>query len=111
RSGPFVAVVHPDRDDDDHRRAQRALAEEAARNIERDEELPSEESIGGATSTGDWQISTMTGGEDLAQERTTQSAAQPDRGSEPTRLSSATAPTATSRSRSTRGGCAAWCAT
>src|SRR5215510_6865380 len=44
RSGPFIAVVHPDRDDDEHRRAQRALAEEAARNIERNEELPSEES-------------------------------------------------------------------
>jgi len=52
RSGPYLAVVRPDRDEDDHRRAQRALAEEAARNIERDEELPSEESIGGATSTG-----------------------------------------------------------
>src|SRR5215510_8730897 len=61
RSGPYLAVVHPDRDGDDHRRAQRALAEEAARNIERDEELPSEESLGGATSTGDWQIQTSTG--------------------------------------------------
>jgi CheY-like chemotaxis protein len=82
RSGPYLAVVHPDRDDDDHRRAQRALAEEAARNIERDEELPSEESIGGATSTGDWQMPTTTGVEDLEQERTTQIAAELDRGAE-----------------------------
>ncbi len=59
RAGPYLAVVHPDRDGDDHRRAQRALAEEAARNIERDEELPSEESAG--ASTGDWQLAISTG--------------------------------------------------
>jgi CheY-like chemotaxis protein len=86
RSGPFIAVVHPDRDDDEHRRAQRALAEEAARNIERNEELPSEES-GGAASTGDWQIAattTTTGVEELEQEeRTLEIAAELDRGEEP----------------------------
>ena len=60
RTGPYIAVVHPDRDDDDHRRAQRALAEEAARNIERNDELPSEENLGSATSTGDWHMPTST---------------------------------------------------
>ncbi|HEU4727877.1 MAG TPA: response regulator [Kofleriaceae bacterium] len=60
RAGPHVAVVHPDRDDDEHRRAQRALAEEAARNIERHDELPSEDSGGGGTSTGDWRAQTST---------------------------------------------------
>jgi CheY-like chemotaxis protein len=86
RSGPYLAVVHPDRDDDEHRRAQRALAEDAARNIERDEELPSEESVGGATSTGDWQVSlsnTAVGVEELErEERTMEIAAELDRGSE-----------------------------
>jgi CheY-like chemotaxis protein len=83
RPGPFIAVVHSDRDDDEHRRAQRALAEEAARNIERDEELPSEESLGGATSTGDWQVhtTTSTGVEEIeAEERTSEIAAELDRG-------------------------------
>jgi CheY-like chemotaxis protein len=86
RSGPYLAVVHPDRDDDEHRRAQRALAEDAARNIERDEELPSEESVGGATSTGDWQVSvsnTSVGVEHLErEERTMEIAAELDRGNE-----------------------------
>lgn len=86
RSGPYLAVVHPDRDDDDHRRAQRALAEDAARNIERDDELPSEESVGGATSTGDWQVSlsnTSVGVEELErEERTMEIAAELDRGNE-----------------------------
>jgi CheY-like chemotaxis protein len=87
RSGPYVAVVHPDRDDDDHRRAQRALAEEAARNIEHDDELPSEESVGGVTSTGDWQIPTSTtssGVDELGpEERTSELIAELDRGEEP----------------------------
>jgi CheY-like chemotaxis protein len=86
RSGPYLAVVHPDRDDDEHRRAQRALAEDAARNIERDDELPSEESVGGATSTGDWQVSltnTSAGVEELErEERTMEIAAELDRGNE-----------------------------
>jgi len=85
RSGPYLAVVHPDRDGDDHRRAQRALAEEAARNIERNDELPSEETAGGVTSTGDWQLSlgTSTSAEEIAQEeRTLEIAAELDRGVE-----------------------------
>ncbi len=62
RAGSYVAQVHPDGgDQDEHRRAQRALAEEAARNIESSDDLPSEEiSIAGATLTGDWQINTIT---------------------------------------------------
>jgi CheY-like chemotaxis protein len=84
RSGPYIAVVHPDRDDDEHRRAQRALAEEAARNIERNDELPSEDSGG---LTGDWQISTATTTINIADEdgdrRTTVIAAELDRGEEP----------------------------
>jgi len=87
RSGPYLAVVHPDRDDDDHRRAQRALAEEAARNIERNDELPSEESVGSATSTGDWQVSlsnTAVSAEDIKrEEHTMEIAAELDRGVEP----------------------------
>jgi CheY-like chemotaxis protein len=55
RSAPYLSIVHADRDDDEHRSAQRALAEEAARSIERRDELPSEEGI---ASTGDWHIST-----------------------------------------------------
>src|SRR5689334_13007806 len=54
RSGPYIAIVHADRDDDEHRRAQRAVAEEAARNIERNDELPSEDNAGSISSTGDW---------------------------------------------------------
>ena len=61
RPGPYIATVHADREGDEHRRAQRALAEEAARNIVADDELPSEETaVGGAASTGDWQIPTST---------------------------------------------------
>src|SRR5690349_12139176 len=60
RSGPFIAVVHTDREDDEHRRAQRALAEEAARNIERNDELPSEETSLSISSTGDWHGQTAT---------------------------------------------------
>ncbi|HEX4416285.1 MAG TPA: response regulator [Kofleriaceae bacterium] len=87
RPGPYLAVVHPDRDDDDHRRAQRALAEEAARNIERSDELPSEEiSTTGVTSSGDWQVpgSATTPNELRAaaelEERTMEIAADLDRG-------------------------------
>jgi CheY-like chemotaxis protein len=85
RSGPYIAVVHADRDDDEHRRAQRALAEEAARNIERNEELPSEESGGAATSTGDWHMSTTTstGLSDLEREHTNTITSELDRNEEP----------------------------
>ena len=63
RSGPHLAIVHPDGAEDEHRQAQRALAEEAARNIESAEELPSEDSHpSGSTSTatGDWRVNTIT---------------------------------------------------
>lgn len=85
RSGPYIAVVHPERDDDEQRRAQRALAEEAARNIERNDELPSEENIG--SSTGDWQVTdstTSTGvDDDDHEERTGVIADELDRGEAP----------------------------
>jgi CheY-like chemotaxis protein len=85
RSGPYIAVVHSDRDDDEHRRAQRALAEEAARNIEHNDELPSEESAASVSSTGDWHLATSTGTglDDLEEEHTTEIVAELDRGEEP----------------------------
>ena len=61
---PRLAFVHPDGGEDDHRRAQRALAEEAARSIEAKEDLPSEDiSLSGLSSpslSGDWQTTTIT---------------------------------------------------
>jgi CheY-like chemotaxis protein len=63
RKGPFLAVVQPDSGEDEHRLAQRALAEDAARNIESTEELPSEDLSAGlaaSTQTGDWQLNTIT---------------------------------------------------
>ena len=84
RPGPYIAQVQSDRDDDEHRRAQRALAEEAARNIERDDELPSEESLAGSISTGDWHVHTTTStGVEEIEERTSEIAAELDRGEEP----------------------------
>src|SRR5512139_4331603 len=78
---PHLAFVHPDGGEDEHRRAQRALAEEAARNIERNEDLPSEElSLSGvsAAMTSDWLVTTTTTGarmhptdfDEAAEERT-----------------------------------------
>jgi CheY-like chemotaxis protein len=84
RSGPYIAVVHADRDDDEHRRAQRALAEEAARNIEHNDELPSEETAGSISSTGDWRVATTTGVDDVdSEEQTLDIVAELDRGEEP----------------------------
>ena len=87
RAGAYLAQVHPDGgDQDEHRRAQRALAEEAARNIESAEDLPSEEiSIAGATLTGDWHVNTITnttgdGMDALVDEGTQIIAAELDRG-------------------------------
>jgi CheY-like chemotaxis protein len=86
RPGSHLAQVHPDGpDQDEHRRAQRALAEEAARNIESSADLPSEEiSIAGATLTGDWQINTITGPalDALVEEKTQIISAELDRGHE-----------------------------
>jgi CheY-like chemotaxis protein len=87
RAAPYVATVHADREGDDHRRAQRALAEEAARNIVTEDELPSEETAVGAASTGDWQIptsTTTTGVDELAlEDGTVVITAALDRGEEP----------------------------
>ncbi|HEU4734203.1 MAG TPA: response regulator [Kofleriaceae bacterium] len=85
RPGPYIAVVRPDRDDDDHRRAQRALAEDAARNIVRDDELPSAD-IATTISTGDWRSQTSTDARPEPpeqEERTMQIAAELDRSEEP----------------------------
>ena len=60
---PRLAFVHPDGGEDEHRRAQRALAEEAARAIEAKEDLPSEDiSMSGSHPgiTGDWHSTTVT---------------------------------------------------
>lgn len=62
RPGAYLAIVQPDasqNDNAEHRLAQRALAEDAARSIESEEELP-DDSIGGSTLTGDWHLSTVT---------------------------------------------------
>ncbi len=86
RAGPYVATVHADREEDDHRRAQRALAEEAARNIVHDDELPSEETAAASTQPGDWVMptSTTTSVDDLErEERTVVMAAALERGEEP----------------------------
>ena len=60
---PRLAFVHPDGGEDEHRRAQRALAEEAARSIEAKEDLPSEDlGLSGSHPgvTGDWHATTLT---------------------------------------------------
>jgi CheY-like chemotaxis protein len=79
---PQLATVQPDGGEDEHRRAQRALAEEAARNIESREEMP-EEHISGSTSlTGNWGTTTTTNASDLLpdeEERTEVVAAELDR--------------------------------
>jgi CheY-like chemotaxis protein len=89
QSRPQLAIVQPDGVEDEHRRAQRALAEEAARNIESDEELPSEDLAPGASTApgADWQhISTITTSEELiSDERTMLIVADLDRGTDPTR--------------------------
>jgi len=83
RSGkPALAIVHPDGGEDEHRLAQRALAEEAARAIERQDEMP-DEHVTQSSVTGDWQGSTLTTSrqdEDPAEERIEIVAAELDRG-------------------------------
>ncbi len=59
RKGAYLAIVQPDSGEDEHRLAQRALAEDAARNIESSEELPSED-LASSTLTGDWHVNTIT---------------------------------------------------
>jgi len=83
RVGPHLAIVHPDGGEDEHRKAQRALAEEAARNIEATDELPSEDHPSSSTLTGDWQVNTITTSTDegdlLIEEKTEVIAADLDR--------------------------------
>ena len=86
RTSQFLAVVAPEgQGSDEHRRAQRALAEEAARNIDAPEELPSED-LPSVTLTGDWAVSTVTtttsADERLVEERTMVIAEELDRGTE-----------------------------
>lgn len=72
RSGPWLSVVHPSGEqpsNDEHRRAQLALAADAARSIEADDELPPDE-LGGSTLTGDWHVLTSTDDDAAAIERT-----------------------------------------
>ena len=62
RKGPHLAIVQPDGGEDvEHRQAQRALAEDAARNIlESQEELPPDDHPSSSTLTGDWHVNTVT---------------------------------------------------
>jgi len=88
RTQPTLAIVLPDGGEDEHRRAQRALAEEAARNIERNEEMPEEHISSNpslASLTGDWQTTTITTTreDDDDEERTQRVAEELDRGPEP----------------------------
>jgi len=81
RDNPVVVVVHPDGGEDEHRRAQRALAEEAARSIESNEDLPSEErSISSLGS--DWAVNTITNADEIdpVEESTIVIAEELDRG-------------------------------
>jgi CheY-like chemotaxis protein len=84
KTGAYLAIVQPDTGEhDEHRRAQRALAEDAARYIEAADELPSEDPAASSTLTGDWQVNTITTSTDgenpLMEERTQVIAADLDR--------------------------------
>ncbi|CAN5601155.1 hypothetical protein BH11MYX1_BH11MYX1_05930 [soil metagenome] len=86
--GPYLAIVHPAGDhttnEEAHRLAQRALAEDAARQIESDAELPAEDSIlPSSTLTGEWHVNTSTTTEErdpIDLEQTAMIAATLDRG-------------------------------
>lgn len=90
KTGAYLSIVQPDSGEDEHRRAQRALAEDAARYIEADDELPDEGHPSSTTLTGDWQVNTITTSTDaednpLLEERTQIITADLDRmGDEPT---------------------------
>jgi CheY-like chemotaxis protein len=60
RGKPQLATVQPDGGEDEHRRAQRALAEEAARAIDHQQEMPDEYLSGSMSLTGDWHTQTTT---------------------------------------------------
>ncbi len=81
---PALAVVHPDGGEDEHRRAQRALAEEAARSIERNDEMPEEHGSPSTINTSDWGGGTATSrqDDDAAEERTETVVEELDRGAE-----------------------------
>lgn len=66
RKNAFLAIVQPDGAEDEHRLAQRALAEDAARPLESSDELPSEEIHSTSTLTGDWHVNTVTTSTDAA---------------------------------------------
>ncbi|HTR49640.1 MAG TPA: response regulator [Kofleriaceae bacterium] len=91
---PFVAIVQPDGAEDEHRQAQHALALDAARNIEDDDELPSEDHPSMSTLTGDWRVNTTTSttndeAEPLLEEHTSVLTAELDRvGEDPTQIPS-----------------------
>ena len=81
RGRPTLVVVHPDGGEDEHRRAQRALAEEAAKNIESSADLPSEE-LGVGALGSEWGPNTITNADELlpAEESTIVLASELDRG-------------------------------
>ena len=79
RTKPGLATVHPEGGEDEHRHAQRALAEEAARNIERRDEMPEDISGSSLSLTGDWQ-STVTREDEEPEESTEVIVAELDRG-------------------------------
>ncbi len=84
RKNAFLAIVQPDGGEDEHRLAQRALAEDAARPMESSAELPSEDIQSSSTLTGDWHINSVTTSTDagespLFEERTMVIAADLDR--------------------------------
>ncbi len=58
----YLSIVSPESGaaEDEHLQAQRALAVDAARSIEVDDELPSEDHPSLSTQTGDWQVNTIT---------------------------------------------------
>ena len=80
---PYLAVVHPDGvGQEDHRLAQRALAEDAARSIEDVDELPSEDGMASSTLTGDWHVATSTDEHEVDPEATAIITADLDRGAQ-----------------------------
>ena len=82
RAKPTLAFVHPDGGEDEHRLAQRALAEEAARNIENREDMPEDHISSQSLSlTGDWNNTSVTTTEEEndPEERTLVIAAELDR--------------------------------
>ena len=59
RDHTHIAVVLPESAEDEHLQAQRALAVDAARSIDSEDELPSEDHASVSTTTGDWHLNTV----------------------------------------------------